>query len=274
MFDDFEGYFVENIVIPLKAYFKEKKSKTAGNNVLLRLTTDLCIKLNHLVEHLPLNANLSAKMLITKYPEYKIVKDISNVTKHKTLSKYEPLISNAQKIYEIAVITIYKDQLGEFNHLENTVVADLDDGTQVDLHHIIVKTYNMWLTELKSLGLLTKEYKPIVLSKRKPRRSKQSGKHNIVVNQGIRLKKHYKLQRFNYEKGVIEPVDLTGYKAMFRVYKCMYDLTLEMSHSKTGERKSFTVKVDEEQLKRFSKKELTSELMEEFFQILKEQGQI
>jgi len=274
MFDDFEGYFVENIIIPLRAYLKEKKSKTAGNNVLLRLTTDLCIKLFHLIEHLPLNHTLSVSILISKCPEYRIVKDISNVTKHKSISKHKPLISNAQKIYEIAVITTYKDKQGEFDNIENAVFADLDDGTQIDLHHIIIKVYNMWLDELKGLGLLTKDYKPIVLSTRKPRRSKQSGKHNITVTQGIRLKKHFKLQKFNYEKGVIEPVDLTGCEAQMRIYERKYDLTLELTHNETGECKSFTVKLDEAQMKKFNNKELTPELIEEFFKIAKEQGKI
>lgn len=274
MFDDFEGYFFENIIIPLKVYLKEKKSKTAGNNVLLRTATDLCIKLFHLKEHLPPKRFLSVSVLIDICPEYRIVKDICHVTKHKKIRKHKPLITNSENIYEIAVITTYRDKQGEFNHIENTVFADLDDGTQVDLHTIIAKVYNMWLNELKNFDLLTHEYKPITISTRKPRRSKQTGQHNITVTQGIRLKKQFKIQKFNYEKGIIEPVDLTGYKAKWPIFEKRYDLTLELTHKETGECKSFTAKVNKAQIKKFKNNSLTPELIKEFLKIAKEQGKI
>ncbi|MCB9325777.1 MAG: hypothetical protein H6571_18715 [Lewinellaceae bacterium] len=274
MFDDFETYFVENIILPYGEYLKYKRSIKAGNSLLLRATTDYCQKLYHLREHVPEFSTFDLNYLFSICPDYKLVKDVSNVIKHKKITKYVPQISSAEKIFEITINTIYEDNQGEFNHIENAVFAELKDGIEKDLHIVIINVLNMWITELTKRNLIRSGYKKRRISNQMPKRTKNSGRHNIVVTKGIRINKKMKFQRYNYERKIIEPVDLSGASVNLRIYKQLYDVTLSLKNHENGDKKEFTIKVDEKTKRFFDKETVDQEIIDKFMKIAKEQGVI
>jgi hypothetical protein len=143
-------------------------------------------------------------------PDFKLLRDVVNLSKHSKITKYKPKISDVNNIYEQIIYTCYEDKKGKYWNVEKSVFVKPDDGSERDLLEIITNVMNMWLIEFEQIGII-EHVKPFVTSDTKilPR-SRSSIRLAQYVTAGLPFKQRGKVQRYNYEKGIIEPYDLTN----------------------------------------------------------------
>lgn len=254
MFKDLQAYFNLNILESYKDYIKTKESATTGKFVDLRQIINLATALYHFREHFPDDKKKSEKEIFLNCPDYKLLGNIVNASKHKTITKHNPQISSAENIYEVIYSTTYKDKKGDYQHIEKKVLAKLDDGSERDLLEIITNVLNMWLIELESLGII-KHIEPFLTNNNKiPRRTKNSGKLDFLPMRVGEMfyGQTFKLQRYNYDKGLIEPIDLTNASVEMNIYKPTYTISFRFINN-NGEELNFEVDVDDNQKKQFDR---------------------
>lgn len=198
MYDDLKSYFVENILMLLKEYLKIKKSLKLATSNDLRTAINLSSALFHFREHFPSESKKSRRVIGDNCSDYNLLGDVVNASKHKTIDNNNPIVSDAKNIYEEIVSTKYIDNLGEYNHIEKTVIVKLNDGSERDLHEININVLNMWIRELKSLGILENTLEHKYKSNRIPRRNKNSGKLHMCAMQNLRFGARFKVQQYNY----------------------------------------------------------------------------
>jgi hypothetical protein len=271
MFDDLKAYFIENILVLYRDYTRTKKSSKFGFSNDLRTAINLSTSLFHLREHIPLANRKNRQYYINLCEDYKLIADIANASKHGVLTQNNPFISDINNVYEIVISTEYIDNDGEYYHIEKSVFAKLDDGNERDLNDIIINVMNMWITELNRIKTLV-NYPLIKVPKFKiPKRTKNSGHLNLYAMQGLRFGPKFKLQKYNYQKGIIEPVDLTGAEIKMSVYKPKYTGTL--TFFKDGNEICIEIEIEDDELKKLNK--LTEEeKINSFLKIAKKQGKI
>ena len=81
-----------------------------------------CFSLYHFRERLPEPIQPAVNALLTRCPDYGLVRDVTNISKHVTLTYYVPIIT---AIKEILVITKFKDDEGEYTNSEKLVEVEL-----------------------------------------------------------------------------------------------------------------------------------------------------
>src|SRR5258708_2384538 len=109
----------------------------AGRNKVLRAAVEAATALFHFREHLPASLARTRSQAFLECADYRLIADVTNVTKHKILtrstSEGAPLVSSADAIHELIVITRYEDEAGEYLDARVQVVVDCDDGTTRNL---------------------------------------------------------------------------------------------------------------------------------------------
>lgn len=274
MFTDLRKYFFENVLVTYQDYLKIRNSSNIGKSHDLKTNINLANALYHLREHLPQGQQKTLKEYITICPDYAVIRDVVNLSKHKTITRYNPRISDINNLFELVIHTLYEDKNGEYWNIGKSVYAKLDDGTERDFFEIITNVLNMWLVELEQNGII-EHINPFSISNNKiPKRSRKSDQLKITMIRGLPFNHRVKYQKYNYAKGVIEPIDLTGKTAEFRIFKPKYTLKIEIKDNKGGEEKSFEIKVDEDQLRKFKRIKTSEKKIQFFFQLAREQGVI
>lgn len=274
MHDNLKAYFVENVWMLYEKYIESRNSNQSGFNSHLNCTIDLCIRLFHIREHFPEKYIKTNKECTNNCKDYKLLGNVVNAYKHSQISNNNPLISNSKNIYEQIIITEYEDELGPYKHILITVSVKLDDGTTKDLHDIILNVLNMWLSEFKNIGILN--IPPIEktdFNQISPRDEK-SDVLDFKAMQNLKFgPKSLKFQKYNYEKRMTEPVDLTGVKIEMNIY-APTTYTLNIKIEKNGSRQEFPVEINEDQLNFFNSLKSEQERIKYIFKIAKEQKTI
>lgn len=239
MFDDIHAYFHENAVAAYMQYKEAKENPVAGRSNDLRLAMNAGTALYHFREHLPQQHPRTRKQLSTICSDYDLLGDIVNAGKHKDVTHGTPQVDKAENIYEQVVTTEYRDEKGRYLHNEKTVNVDLVDGTSRDVFEILTNVINMWLSELVSMGIMSKAKKFSLPAKTIPARSEAGAipSLGLEITAGVRFQKRMKLQRHNYDTGEVEPIDLTGCKIEGAIYKEKPKKVIDFSltHNETGE---------------------------------------
>lgn len=252
MFDDLLAYYHENVVSAYIAYRDIKRSGIAGRSRDVRSATIAAAALFHLREHLPA-PQPSRAAIERQCPEYGLLADISNASKHKQISHPTPhgppLINDAAQIGEQIVLTEYKDAEGEYRFAEKTVVVKLTDGSTRDLFEILTIVINYWENFLFSQGILAnaRTFRDESNTHPKTREECKQNKLNFDIVQGHRFHQAMKLQRYNYQTNSVEPVDLTGSQINFRIYKPNFDVDLTLKNDATGKEFTKTITLNEEE---------------------------
>jgi len=252
MFDDLNAYFHENVWASYQNFFKAKKSTEAGKSRDLRLAINAALALYHLREHIPQHLQKSRATLAKLCPDYDLLGDVVNAAKHNVLTRGKPKVDCAEDIFEQVTSTLYKDEQGEYWHGEKSVFVKLTDGSVRDLFEVLTNVLNMWLSELHDLGVIG-HVEPIEINDEGiPPRSSRSGAAplNLEIIQGVRFIHNMRLQKYNYETGKVEPMDLSGAEAKFRVYKPLFDLNIALKNEKTGEEIIKIISLTEDQSQR------------------------
>lgn len=274
MFNDINTYFHESIWDTYQKYVKTKKDFKAGLSNDLRSAINLGTMLFHLREHIPQVQRKTRKALGIICPDYNLLGDIVNASKHGTLTDGNTNITTADQIYEQIISTEYKDRKGIYRHVEKSVFVRLNNGYERDLHEVIINVLNMWLSELHGLGIIKQRGKIEKKTKGIPRRNKDSGKINLQGVSGVGFKKTFRFQRYNYQTKQVEPIDLTGKDFKMQIYKPSYTLNLKGRDDDTGREIDIKVKIDEKQKKQFEKMKSDNERLLFLMTLAKEQGKI
>lgn len=237
MFDDLCAYLNENVWESYQAFVEARKSRTAGKSRDLRLAINTATALYHFREHFPKAKRKRRSELAKICPDYDLLGDIVNASKHGQLTQGMPRLDDAESIYELHTSTMYRDELGEYWHAEKSVYARLNDGSERDLYEVLTSVLNMWLVELHSIGAIPYTVpRPIERKIGIPPRSSDTGPAplDLEILQGVRFTHRIRLQKYNYETNQIEPFDLAGGQVKFRMYKPR-ELVVCLRNDTTGE---------------------------------------
>jgi hypothetical protein len=225
-------------------------SSESGLNSDLRLGKDAALALFHLREHVPWAKGKRWPSFLSACPDYVLLQDIVNVFKHG--SRREGQVAKPEDIYEITVMTEYEDSDGTYHHAEKEVTIQLRDGSVRDMKTVLKAVLEMWIAEFRSRGLLKRFELPKPEAHVIPTRATSDGAAltNLTVRHGVRFKRAYRLQKFNYATGKIEPVDITGHDYRFSIYKPV-EIDIVMTNDVTGEQIEGTVELSPEDTMRY-----------------------
>jgi hypothetical protein len=209
----------------------------------------LASALFHFREHLDPIASISRSQAASHCPDYDLIADIANASKHAHLTRGTPQIGAASSLKERIVIVEYEDDGGSYRHAQKQVYAKLSDGTERDLFEIATSVINYWGNELVRLGII-KAFKqfpaPIAAGSCFVPRAEARGIDFEIVR-GVRFKQEFQMLRFDSIKGQSVPVDLTGHKLQFRIYKPAMCIALTFKNDVSGEEREFEIALTESQ---------------------------
>ena len=166
MYDGLRNFFVECVLADHDAYRESRELKVAGLSIDLRLAVHACSSMFHLVDHVyedfkgdvaifPFhNIKEYQTHLAQVCPDFEIVRDCANVHKHRRLTRHSPLITSADALEEVIVMTEYLDDNGTYRIAEKEIRVKLDDGTIKILHKCLDSVRLMWWDELEKLNVM------------------------------------------------------------------------------------------------------------------------
>ena len=249
MFDDLASLFYHQVVTAFNEYNAERKRGTIGRSSDLRLAVNAASALYHFREHLPATSRPSKRELSGRCPDYKLLGDAANASKHGAIDRDSPQLTSAENIVEELVLTKYQDTTGAYWHAEKVVLLHLNDGTTRELHDVMRNVFNLWVDELHARGILPKLSAVAPDEFVVPVRSSDDGTSQIAAEivQGLRFRQHVRLQEFNHETGVIQPIDLTGAQVRMRIYRPGYEVDVSLRHESTGKELTRTIELTPEE---------------------------
>lgn len=248
MFDDLEALFYENALAAYNALCESLDSDSAGESTDLRLAVNAATALYHLREHFPEALQKSCDELTTRCPDYGLLGDIANASKHGQLDRGTPRLTSAQDIAEDIVITEYQDEHGPYRHAHKEVVVKLIDGSIRNVKDVLMNVLNMWVGEFHTIGLLKRfepiEAKPFTIPARQS--SNEGAPYGLRVIQGVRFAGRFRFEKYNYEMQRIEALDITNHSYSFSIYEPSYAIDIMLTNNATGERFTRTVKLSKD----------------------------
>jgi hypothetical protein len=235
-------------------YSKIKHDDPYGRSKDLRAAVISATALYHFREHLPQQYQKSRSEVAKLCPDYNLLGDVVNAGKHDDLDpkRGKPQINSADDIYEATVLTRYEDQDGEYSDAQKMVMAKLKDGSERDLFEVLTSVINFWGHELARLKVI-KGFKPFAVPEapgsRFIKRADAKQRLDTELLRGLRFKHHIKLQKYDANRGTSEPIDLTGAKLHYRIYKPSYSLDVVLKNPNGQQLKATFDLTEEESLK-------------------------
>jgi hypothetical protein len=98
MSENARKFYVESVLPSFQDFIEHRTSNDWGENQLLRKGVVTASSLFHLREHIPTAIQPSKTTLRNQYPDYGLIGDISNVSKHHEISRDNPQITNASQV--------------------------------------------------------------------------------------------------------------------------------------------------------------------------------
>jgi hypothetical protein len=188
------AYFYEHVFLAYDRYKKAKNDHTMGNNKDRREAINAAVALYHLREHIPQSLNKSRSQLAALCPDYDLLGDIVNASKHGVVTRGTPHVTRLDAIQEILVSTKFSDQDGEYANDEKMVEVELVDGSKRDIYEILTNVINMWLDELHQIGAIDQQ-PPIQLNRQSLVTRENAHGVSLQITTGIRWGKSLRLQK-------------------------------------------------------------------------------
>lgn len=216
-------YFHENVLRSYNDYKTAANKRSAGRGNDLYLAKKTAENLYHFREHLPNKPGYNA--IKAKCPDYQLVRDITNASKHKRFDKPKPgadvpLIEDLNSIYECTISTTYRDSDGEFRDSHKGVFVKLLDGTERDFFEIATNVINMWCAELHAIGVIENPRKFDYVRRKEPlTRSECDMSFGLNFERAAPAQLTMKMLKYNYEKQTIEPEDISDKDFKFAIYE-------------------------------------------------------
>jgi len=261
MYDGLRNFFVECVLADHDAYREARSIKIAGLSIDLRLAVHACSSMFHLADHVfeefrdasstfPFNSLREYQHhLVSLCSHFEIIRDCANVHKHRHLTRHTPLLSSAESLEEVVVMTEYQDDKGLYRIAEKEVHVKLDDGTVRILHECLDSVRAMWWDELVRLNVVSLPPSTPKKSQIYPPLREHEGKAALLdlrLRKGERFKQPMILRRFDYETMRAEPIDLTGCQMNSRLFKPNHVIDFSLKDETTGEVLTKTIKLTEE----------------------------
>ena len=219
MFEDVRKYYVENALASYDEFLKYRSKNEWGENQLLRRGINAANALFHMREQIPDNLRPSKSVLKIQYPDYGLIADIANATKHKKITHDNPQISKAEQIFEILIFTHYADEQGEYHSPQIEVFVKLDDGTEMKLINLLYNVMCMWRDILENLGIVNYKTPESPEIDAPLTRDEASRKNTLHMRQGEEFKAQFRFMKYNYEKNIAELIDMSSNNFRFWVKK-------------------------------------------------------
>ncbi len=252
MFDDLAAYYHENVVSSFVAYRDGSKDGVAGRSRDLREALIAASALFHLREHLPTGAPSRADVE-RLCSDYALLGDVANASKHKALTGNTPhgapLVNDAANLGEQLVFIEYEDDAGIYRYVQKTVVVKLVDGSERNILEVLTNVMNFWEQHMLSLGILSvaRSFAYEVDIRARTRAECETNRLDFEIVQGQRFLQTMCLLRFNNKTGKAEPIDLTGSKLNFRIYRQKSDVELSLTHDASGKVFNTSITLTEEE---------------------------
>ena len=211
--------FYDLVILPYDAYRQTRRKDVAGTRSDLKSALAAATAAYHFREHLPPSLQKSRSEVAQNCPDYDLLGDVVNASKHNLLTRGNPQINSADDIRELLVSTIFEDEHGVYTSASKSIEITLKDGTTRELVDVMTNIVNMWITFLHDAGVSEKSdlYKHEDRDRAISRAEAKRG-IDLVMTQGLAFTQGLKIQKYNYKKGRPEPVDLTGTKFQFSIY--------------------------------------------------------
>ena len=219
MFENPRKFFIQDVLSSYEEYCKHRESNDWGQNQLLRKGINTAVALYHFREHLPLSIRPQMSTLEARCPDYDLVRDITNVSKHKRITLYTPRISDATQIYEAMTSIMFSDDQGDYFVSKLEIYLKLDDGAERKLTDVLYNVMLMWRDVLSELSIIDMKAPKTINDKPLTRKEAARRQTNMCIRRGEEFKANSRLLRYNYTKGIAEPIDLTGSSLQFKIYK-------------------------------------------------------
>lgn len=235
MFTDFPTHYYNHVVLPFCDYRKVRGDGSAGHQRDLRTAISVATVLYHLREHLPPTATINARQIGQICPDYGLLGDVVNASKHHTLTRPTshgaPLVSDATQLSEYILITMYKDSDGDYRYFEKVTAVTLVDGSERDLLEVMTNVINFWENHLHQTGILPEARLFKIPTANQPRTREECVGHSqpeLVGTVGVALRHSMRIQAYNYSTGQVEPYDFTGatIRAQIRSPKYHFDFAV------------------------------------------------
>ena len=253
MFDDLPSLFYNNVVLAYDRYVSIRDGTTWGHDRHTRSALDAATALFHFREHLPQEYKKQRAQVVAECADYRLVADVANAAKHRTLtnrtSEGEPLVKSAEDVEEITIVTCYEDEDGEYTDATTRIFVNCSDGTKRSLDIALTNVLNYWGSELKRLGIISSYAERNAAEQPGSRffsRSEARSQTKEIV-QGLRMKQSVQLLRFDASKGCAVPIDLTGAKLEYKIYKPGYSIAIQVKSPSLEEPIKCAIELTEEQ---------------------------
>jgi hypothetical protein len=258
MFSDLKTQFHNQI---LKKYFLYRDLRldgVVGDQRLALAATDCANAVFHFREQMPEQHKLRREEISSQCPDFKLIADVSNIIKHKTLTstpKDGPtLVNSISDIYELIVVVSFVDVVeGKYSHMEAVVCVDCTDGKRRCVDDALVSTINYWIDQLNNfdLGTFKKlDFIPFpgtqIIQKSKARNIRH------IITQGLSFESKYQFMDFDYDLGLAKPKNLTGYKASFEIYQKRYNLDIKLRNDNIKGEYIHTIELNDEQSREYA----------------------
>lgn len=245
MFANARKFYVENVLPSYQDFIEHRESNDWGENQLLRKGIVAATSLFHLREHIPTNIKPSKANLKSQYPDYGLIADIANVSKHHELTSDNPQISNASQIYESLRLIEFTDKQGEYVAPQLEVYVKLDNGTEIKLINILYNVMSIWRDVLDNLGIINQTpLEPLKNDFPISREEANKRRPNLRIRQGEEYQWQLRMEKYNYNKRITESIDLTGKNFQFRIRKLPENAPISIHITNPGISVDFEVDFD------------------------------
>jgi hypothetical protein len=161
MSEDLNVHFTKAILEPYKEYVRIRKAITEGLSQDISRSVILATSLFQFRDYFSPSQQRTEEELSQICPDYALLGEVVRAAQQfeKTGGSLPP--ASAREIHKEIRMSLYSGQQGEYWGYEREVVMDMPDGSTRDLYEIMTHVLNMWIDELKSLGIETEAPFPV-----------------------------------------------------------------------------------------------------------------
>jgi hypothetical protein len=270
------AFFYETVVLAYVVYKTTRKERKSGTRNDWKLAIAASTSAYHFREHLPDQYRKSHKAMVAICRDFALLGDVANAAKHKRLTKGTPQIASADSIREQVVHTQYRDEVGEYSDATKSIEITLKNGTTRELFDVLTNVVNMWIDFLQASGISGKATQFPHEDRNRIVSREDAGEMDLAITQGVAAELGFKLQKYNYEKGLPEPVDLTGSEISFTAYdprSMKTEVAMELT-SPEGKKYVGSVELDSEEKEEFFLLKHKAQQDEFMQKIMKRRGEL
>lgn len=218
MFENARKFYVEDVLPSYIDYIEQWKKNEYGQNKLLRKGIIICSGLYHIREHLPIK--ISRKEISLECPDYDLIGDIVNASKHKEIDQNEPIINDASQISESLISVEYTDSEGTYSISQVEVFVKPNCGDEICLTNLITSVMAFWTKKLRDLGIGSfREQETVSYERSYTREEIKNHSNPISTIVSEDYKQEFRFLRFNNQTNKVDPFEIVGLKATLRIPK-------------------------------------------------------